>query len=336
MADIGTRRRLGGALWGTGAVVALLWGAYDRSHVTAPGVGLAPVIEVAALQTARVGAVAVELHEHVGADQVVVRLDPGALQEEAAVASAQLLAIQQEAAAAAAGQARRFAEGAEGVQLDAVRLSIELQDALAQRDVLHERLSLEQDLAAQGAASEQAVAEWRRQIRIVQARIDAGQAALRVAQAAADAATARTAGAPEGNPWTVVAQTRVLEQIEAQIARTELIAGVEGQITWIHRRPGEVVRAGEPVLEVRPTETRQVVAFVQPRAAGGLASGHPVEVVRTSGEVLSGRLVSVGLPPSEPQGLGASVARLAQPGGVPIRVQLERSIASEEEVSLRL
>ncbi len=336
--DIVGRRRVGAGLWIVGALVAGLWGLQQGARGGVVGVGFAPGIEVAAVQTARIEGLAVQLHQQVRADQIVAHLDTRALREAAAVASAELLAVQEQVAAEAAGTARRFAEGAQEVQLDAVRLSVQLSDAIAQRDVLYERLSLEVDLADQGAASPQAVEEWRRQIRVLQARIDASRTALRIARAAAEEAHERTAGAPRANPWAVVSQTRALEQIEGQIARMDLAAGIDGQVTWIHRRSGEVVRPGEPVLEVRPTHTQRVVAFVDASRIGGLQSGGPVEVVRASGQVLAGRLVSIGLPPSEAARgqLPASLSGLAGPGGVPIQVQLEHTIGAEERVSIRL
>ncbi len=333
--DTRLRRSFGVASWVIGLGVAVVWGALDDSGAEGVGYGFAPAVEVSALETARILELPVDLHDAVAPDQVVVRMDATPLLEEREIVGANLLAVQEEQATMAAGEARRFAEGVQDVMIDKVRISSQLQEDLALAETLQERLSLEQDLAQTGAASVQSVEEWRRQIRVVEARILANRQALAVASDAARSAEERNQAVPEGNRWHVVAATRALEQIDGRIARMELRAGVEGQVTWIYRSPGEVVPAGEPVLQVRRMGTREVVAFLEPSSVVGLEAGDSAAVQRASGQILRGRLVSVGSGPQPlPQQLWHNPAYPEY--GVPVRLELDGEVAPDETVSVRL
>ncbi|MCB9684364.1 MAG: hypothetical protein H6735_04900 [Alphaproteobacteria bacterium] len=201
--DIRLRRTVGGAIWGAGLLVAMVWGTLDGAG--AEGVGTAsPPINVAALETGRIKELPVGLHEVVAPDQVVARLDPGPLVEARKVAEAELLAIQDDAVAAAMNDARRFAEGVQGMLVDRARLSADLQQDLALASTLRERLSLEEDLASSGASSTQAVEDWRRQLRVVEARIAVNRSAVAAASLAADEATDRRDALREEapGPWS--------------------------------------------------------------------------------------------------------------------------------------
>ncbi len=333
--DIRLRRAIGGGTWGVGLLVALVWGSLSGAGVEGRGYGFAPAVNVASLETARVGAVPVELHELVQADDVVVRMDTAPLEEERDWASAQLLAVQQLVASEAANDARRFAEGVDDVMFNKARLATRLQEDRALLATLQERLSVELDLAASGASSTQAVEEWRRQIRVVEARVRAGSQAVAVVSDAADKAQERGEAREEGEPWEVVAASKQLDLIEGRIRRMNLTAGVDGQVTWIYRVEGEVVPAGEPILQVRRTGTRDVVAFVAPAEAAELEQGDAATVRRATGQVLAGRLVSVGSGPNlmpEPLWHNPSYPEYA----VPVRIELDSEIGPDEPVTVRL
>jgi multidrug resistance efflux pump len=335
--DIRVRRAIGGGMWGVGLLVAVVWGSLQGAGVEGRGYGFAPAVEVAALETARVGSLTVELHELVEATDVVVRMDTSPLDEERDWASAQLLAVQQLSASEARNDARRFAEGVEDVLVDRARLATQLQEDRARMATLEERLSVELDLANSGASSEQAVEEWRRQIRVVEARVRAGSQALAVVSDAANAARERGEPVPvgEGEPWEVVAASRELDMIQGRIDRMSLRAGVQGQVTWIYRTEGEVVPAGEPILQVRRTGTRDVVAFVAPAEASGLEQGESATVRRATGEVLRGRLVSVGSGPNlMPEALWYNPTYPEY--AVPVRIELDHEIGPDEPVTVRL
>ena len=232
-------------------------------------------------------------------------------------------------------EARKFAAGVEGTSFNQAKLSSAVQEDVALLSTLKERLSLEQDLAASGASSNEAVEEWRRQMRVVEARLNANRRALSVASDAASGAMARSEALPEAGQWSVVAATRALEMVEGRIRRMDLLAAVDGQVTWIYYGPGDVVPAGMPILQVRKTGTREVVAFLTPADAQGLLAGESAAVRRATGQVVSGKLVSVG---SGPQPLPPQLWRMPSwpEFGVPVKVELESEIAPDESVTVRL
>jgi multidrug resistance efflux pump len=333
--NVRTRRMAGSVVWGLGFVVALGWGALDTAGVEGTGYGFAPPVTVAPLETGRVLELSVHLHDSVRPDQVVVKMDATPIEEERQVALAELLAVQEEAANLAMNDARRFAEGLETVAVSRAKLAAGLQEDLALGETIRERLSIEEDLAATGASSTQAVAEWQRQLRVVEARISATRTALAVATSAATNAQGRNQELVEPGKWSAVVMTRQVELLEGRIARADLRAGIEGQVTWIYRSAGDVVPAGEPLLQIRRTGTTEVVAFLPPSAVSGLTAGEAAAVKRASGQVVTGHLRSVG---AGPQPLPAHLWKLpAWPEyGVPIVVDLDSEIAPDELVSVRI
>jgi multidrug resistance efflux pump len=337
--DLQTRRNVGAGAWAVGLVVALLWGALDGSGAEGVGYGFAPPVTVAALETGRLLDISVALHDAVTKDQIVVRIDPEPILEEREIASAALLAVQQEQARLLSTDARRFAEGVESTMVNQARLSAQLFEDQALLSTLQEKLSLEQDLASTGASSVQAVEEWRRQIRVVEARLEANRRAVAAASNAASGARQRSEDAPVQddiqNDWQVVAATRVLEQVEGRLRRLDLPAQVDGQVVWLYHTEGDVVPAGEPILQIRKMGTREVVAFVDPSEAVGLEAGEQAHIRRATGQHITGTLVSVG---SGPQQLPIHLWRMPSwpEYGVPVRVALDQEIAPDESVTVRL
>ncbi|MEQ1567301.1 MAG: HlyD family efflux transporter periplasmic adaptor subunit, partial [Myxococcota bacterium] len=243
--------------------------------------------------------------------------------------------VQQDQSRLAVTEQRRFAEGADATAIDRARIGASLSEDRAELDGLNERLRVEESLLASGASSAQAVDEWRRQIRVVEARLAANRSALALASTAASGARERQQAVPVANEWAVVAATRELEVIEGRIARHDLPAGVAGEVSWVYRSVGEVVPAGEPVLQVRPVATREVVAFVAPSDAVDLVPGEAATVRRASGQVVRGALKSVGAGPQPlPEALWALPSWPQY--GVPVRVELEGDIGPDEVVTVRL
>ncbi|MCA9493248.1 MAG: HlyD family efflux transporter periplasmic adaptor subunit [Myxococcales bacterium] len=332
--DIRLRRTMGSAVWGVGLVVAMIWGTLDGAGAEGVGYGFSPPINVAALETGRIRELPVGLHDAVAPDQVVARLDPGPLVEARKVAEAELLAVQDDAVATAMNDARRFAEGVQGMLVDRARLSADLQQDLALAQTLRERLSLEEDLASSGASSSQAVEDWRRQLRVVEARISVNRSAVAAASRAADEATDRRDALREA-PWSVVAATRSIEALDGRIARMDLRAGIDGQVSWIYRAEGEVVNAGDPVLQIRHTSTDEIVAFFPAASVTGMSAGTSATIRRSTGQVITGTLVSVG---AGPQPLPAHLWQLPDwpEYGVPVVVHVDQQVAPDEKVTVRI
>ena len=94
--DIRRRRQVGGFAWGAGLFVAMIWSTLDGRSAEGVGYGFAPPVNVAALETARILAVPVDLHQEVHKGDVVVRMDPTPLVEERKVAEANVERERQE------------------------------------------------------------------------------------------------------------------------------------------------------------------------------------------------------------------------------------------------
>ncbi len=111
----------------------------------------------------------------------------------------------------------------------------------------------------------------------------------------------------------------LLEQLDAWKSRhdVELKSPIDGRVISFHgqrndtilqrpgeevlRQPGEVVRAGEPILVVAGTEPNEVVAYVNEQQLGYVKEGMPVELVRTRtpAKIARSQVVQIG-PTIEP------------------------------------
>ncbi|MCB9684363.1 MAG: HlyD family secretion protein [Alphaproteobacteria bacterium] len=115
----------------------------------------------------------------------------------------------------------------------------------------------------------------------------------------------------------------------------DLRAGIDGQVSWIYRAEGEVVNAGDPVLQVRHTSTDEIVAFFPAASVTGMEAGSSATIRRSTGQVITGTLMSVG---AGPQPLPAHLWRLPDwpEYGVPVVVHVDQQVAPDEMVTVRI
>jgi multidrug resistance efflux pump len=175
---------------------------------------------------------------------------------------------------------------------------------------------------------------WQKQV--VEARLAANREALRLANEAVANSERRNESAPGLNQWEVVAAARAVELIERRLGEYELRAGIDGHVTMIYAQPGSMVSEAVPVLEIRSLATRVVMAYLRPGHHPELEVGQDIGVVRSSGQRLAGRLVSVG---GSPQTLPMSLwmAPRDPEYGLPIRVELlDGEVAPDEPVRVLL
>jgi multidrug resistance efflux pump len=330
-----SRTRIAGIAWGCGVVLALAWSLVDRSSVAARGVGYAPRVVVASEDGGRLMHIDVSLHARVRAGDVVARLDPSVVDQEREVLSAEMLAVQEAEAIRVATEANSLARDIEGMMLERARIASALQEDRAARDGLRSQLMVERDLAGRGASSSEKVALIEQELAVLEAGIVTRESALAMASQAADRARAGRSSAID-NPWAVVAAARRLEAVEGQRQRLDLTAQIDGQVVWIFRTPGEVVLPGDPILEIAPPETAEIVAWVDPARVAGLSVGDGATVVRADGAELSGTLESLGGSVREMPVRLWSVPGWPQ-SGVPVRVHLnDGAVAPDEPLTVRL
>ncbi|MFT4626490.1 MAG: multidrug resistance efflux pump, partial [Myxococcota bacterium] len=304
--------------------------------VEAPGIGYAPPAIIAAQEAGRIRGVDVALHQQVFEGDIVARVDSSLVEAELRVAEAELLASREQTATEVANEARRFAEGREGAALERARAEARLAEARAQESAAIQQLDLARGLAERGAGAAQEVIRLEQQLTIARSQVSAwGRAVAEASRAGVDAGV-REQALPAGEGWAVVAAARRVDLLEKRVAESDLTSPLEGQVTWIHRRPGDTVQAGEPVLEVQQASTDQVVAWLAPSQLPALTVGGSAGVVRSDGAWVAGRLVSIGAGPRAlPDMLWHNAA---QPEwGVPVRVQLEGGqVVPGEALTVRL
>jgi multidrug resistance efflux pump len=334
--NLTTRRRMGVLVWVLGAVLAIVWAGGRTQIREGRGVGYAAHVEISASEAGRLTELRVELHQQVLSSDVIARLDPTPLQFQREVLAAELLAIEDEESSRVAGEARRFAQGLEDIALDRARLRVGLEEDRVRLIGVAQLLETERGLLSTGASSQLKVDDLDREASALTARIGAQSNALSVAEAALSAARGRALSAPTTNDWTLVAATRRLEALDGELARLELTAGIDGQVTWIYKQAGEVVAAGDPVVRVSRIDTSEVLAWISAGTITGLNPGTDATVIRASGELLHGSVLSVGASPIElPAVLWKNPA--AKEWGVPVRIQLaEGRVAPDEPVQVRI
>ena len=223
---------------------------------------------------------------------------PARWEAELEVARARHAAIAHEMGADEATLVRRFEEAEEASALDRARVARDLSADRARHRALLTQLAIDQSLREQGAGSDNAALRTQNELDVVEARIAANESALQVASEAALAAARRRGEVSTSDAAALVVQ-REIERLEARIARLSLSVPTEGQVTWIHREPGDMVPAGSSVLEVSALSTSEVVAYLEPSTLPDLEAGQSVRVLRGNGENLAGELISVGSGPRQ-------------------------------------
>jgi multidrug resistance efflux pump len=317
-------------------VVALVWGTTRGQQVEARGIGFAKAIDIASQEGGRLKSVSVELHQTVTANQMVAQLDIESLKIQHQVAVAELEAVRQNQANSALLDGRRFLKDVEANAFDRARQMAAVREDEALLASLKFRLTTEQSLLSAGAASAFSVQDLERDVDTVRARLEAGQLALAVASTSSVDAQARLSDAPLGNDHEVQVAQRRLDEISWRIDEAEMHSPFEGQVTWIYATPGEVLSAGAPVVRVDRMGTAEVHAFVHPSELHEFENGAAARVVRSSGEVIEGAVVSVGAAPRElPENLWMNP--VAPEWAVPVRIQLiDGMVAPDEAVTVRI
>lgn len=330
-----SRSVVAGLVWGGGVVLAIGWSLLDRSSVQARGVGYAPRVVVASQDGGRLMRLDVALHAQVRAGDIVARLDPSLIDAEREILSAEMLAVQESEAIRVSTEAHALARDIEGSMLERARIASALQEDRAARQGLVAQLAVERDLAGRGASSSERVALLERDLAVLDAGILTRESALSMAAFAADQAR-NGRSATIDNPWSVVAAARRLEAAEQQRERLDLTAQIDGQVVWIFRSPGEVVLPGDPILEIAPPETIDVLAWVDPGDARSLTVGEHATVVRADGAELSGTLESLGGAMRQAPSTLWSNPDWPQ-HGVPVRIRLsDGAVAPDEPLTVRL
>lgn len=131
---------------------------------------------------------------------------------------------------------------------------------------------------------------------------------------------------PASSRAALAVEQKALDAIEAQLNPTVLLAPIDGFVSIVHRRPGETVLPGEPVMTISGTRSDKIVAYLRQPLRLDPRVGMQVEVRSRSshrvggvGEVLSvgGQMEPILPELTQPRG-GTSVVEY----GLPILVSI--------------
>lgn len=302
------RRRLGAAIWFFGVGAAVLWSWQQAREPTVfPGLGREMVIEIASEVDGRLNTLEVDLHDEVQVGEIVARLQEEHVAIQREIAAAQLLAVAQTPETSPDEAIRSTRDTARRKQ---IRLEIEAVNA---------RVASLEALLASGAAT--------------RSELDGALARREELRRRLARSADRTPEDP-GSTWDVVAALRRLDAVEARLEALSLRTSMAGRVAAVHRRPGEVVRRGEPLLTIEDPSAEEVLTWVSTTRIP--AVGTPVTVQRADGSRLAGQIVSVSAGPTLlPEQVWTLPGRPQY--GVPVRVQLDgASVRPREPVRVLL
>lgn len=265
------RRRLGFLVWLIGLVIAIAWAlATPSQNNTWPAQARATTFEVAAIETGRLQTVAVQLHQDVVAGDLIAELDPSSLRALREISAAEFLAIGNADAAAPDTHV-------DAVKKRAATLQLQTELALLDREIDGLRQLVTEGAASQSEVDDRMVERTALVARIRAKQAEAGQDALQ--------------GDIGPSAWAVVAALKRLESVDTRLEQLKLTTGLSGRVSAVLRHSGEVVRRGDPIVQIRQTASNEVVAYVPAHRVP--STGATSVVLRADGTELTGSVVSV-------------------------------------------
>ena len=264
---------------------------------------------VSAPQAGRIDALAVAPGQRVRAGDLIASLDARELDAELEILAAEALRIEAELAAVAAETQFKVGEASRGIEESVEAAERALQVARADRSVrAAEFAAMSKQLAVLRGLVDKRMAD-RRELDALAVKHSALEKELASADATiaqlagqAAAARARRGGVPAD------ATDRATEPLRAELAvvrgREQLLrlrkeslalrAAVDGEVSAVHVRPGELVAAAAPIATIVPDTAGPVPPHVfvclDEQAAAALAVGEAVQLHAAAGPSLSAHL----------------------------------------------
>jgi multidrug resistance efflux pump len=288
-------------IFGVGVIAAvLLWQHSVAPTLVAEAESIAT--EVRAAQPGALAALEVTLLQQVKAGQVVARVrqaDPQVLASTLAMIRAEIDLMKSNLEPVLSAQ--RVALDAGRLQLDWMHERVTLASLRIQLQQANDELSRLTPLHNQKIISDEAFDTARHERENVSARLGEQTKLVETLTPAANEFVNRS---PELTPRpaaeTLAAAIRVqegkLRLTEAQLGVVELTAPISGVVSVVHRRAGEVVQAGEPIVTVAADQPARIVGFLRQPLQLQPKPGMAVEI-RTRGygrQLATARIVEVG------------------------------------------
>ncbi len=289
------RRSLLVVVWLLAAGAAYWLHRQSAGGAQASGVAEVKEFTVSSVETGRLASMDVVPGQHVGRGQVVARLDTSALEQEMAVAEADL----RELAARIPAETRTLqlsglqTERGFQTELEEARIAIETAQAghardRAELDGLRQEVSRQRDLVARHltdasrlrdievrlAALEQGVALWPSRVDSLEKKEQAARQRLAEWRSSLAGASGGDASREQVRPLElrVARQQEYLGLLRKRLDDSVLRAPVDARVTTIVARQGAVLTPGSPVM-VMVEEARQVVAYVEEERGYRIAAG---------------------------------------------------------------
>lgn len=244
------------------------------------------------------------LYDRVEENQIIARIDDRLVRAELASNQETLKQLRDEMAATAEEVSLEEAERQHDHQREAVRLAWELQqrrlDLLDRMSLIeaskveHRRLTMQlelyQPLMEKNAISRIEFENIRLERDRIQREIEKNEQALSEARQQLDLATKRVESFPDRVPAeidriiaplrsAIAAQEGVIRQLQVQIELLEVRAPFSGTIAAIYQWPGQMIRAGDPIVTVAADQGRYVVGYVRDDYRFKPEVGMPIEIV---------------------------------------------------------
>ncbi|HET6494968.1 MAG TPA: HlyD family efflux transporter periplasmic adaptor subunit [Thermoleophilia bacterium] len=310
------------AIWAAAvALVAALWS--ERSvRVDTPGMVEARQAMVAPGQNGTLKSVTVDLFDQVTASQVVARLDDSTLRAQLAVAESDVKRLEAKVRATefqlkqeatmrdvdAFARTRTYAMRIERLRVDRLNLLIDLENSQVMLQGLAVSLDREKSLRQKNIVSDEEVDSVKYQHDALEKKIKATQAAITVIDGQIEEARAQEQGATPPamtDDSFEVALGPVREEVSVQLKRVEelkvarlalvLTAPLQGVVSYVYKREGETVMAGDPVLAIADPRSMRIINYVEQGKPVAPAEGMMVEVRRRTRpmQVAQARIVKV-------------------------------------------
>lgn len=275
--------------------VALLWGNASGHAFVAEAD--ADRVELGATVTAEIDSLAVGLNQSVEAGQLIATLRttrPDVAAATLAALRAETLALEKSLAPALEPQ--RVAADVARLQLDWHRERVSLAALHSQAELATSDLRRLEALHAQQLVSTESYETAKNLHARLTHQLAAQRTLVSTVEPAATQLAVPLATSQQSLAAALRAQHEKLRAAELQLAPTPLVAPFGGVVALLHRRSGETVAAGQPVVTLVAGRPTRLTAFIRQPLSARLRTGATVEVRlrRTERIRLRTRIVSVG------------------------------------------
>ncbi len=299
--------------WAAGACTVAVLNFYESGLGSAPAIAEVRAVSLGSLEPARVVSISVKPGDRVNAGQLIARLDPRVLEGELVIARARLDELEAKVLAQKASlQAShskltdQHAGLREKVSVALAQLEAEAQKDRAMLTEIDSQLSRQQQLVKAELAVEGVTNPLKIERAALARKLEAWDATLaraRESKSGSELRLSTVRGFSDERQLAplyaaVVAQEAQLRLLETQRDALDLKAPFAGQVAEVLARPGESVRAGEPIVTLVDDHPDKVIAWVDQSWASQVAVGDSVQLTPIERDAAPRRGTVVALGPA--------------------------------------